>query len=416
MAQSATTTVERIASFIGRADRADLSDEAAGRLKRILLDTLGCAIGALGAEPVRAVRSVVDALGGAPNCTLIGGGHSAPDRAALYNGCLVRYLDFLDSYNRPGEVCHPADNTAALLAAAEAEDASGDAFLTALAVSYQVQCRLLDLPTMRAGVNYTTPLAFSVAAGASRLLGLDIAGTTNAMALAGVGAVSLAVIQAEPVSQWKGLASGEAASRALHNTYLARAGITGDLGVFDGPLGLLQLVDGMLDVDWETERLDAPLRTSINKHNAEFQAQTAVDLAIRLRSEGTFDPADITGVTVGVAQGAYDVLGGGKYGPKHDCRIKEQADHNLLYLVAVALLDGAVWPPQFMAERINRDDVQTLLRKVEARPSDEYTHRIPDELCASIAIALADGRTVGGEARDYDGYHTRPMSWDQVLE
>ncbi len=41
-----------------------------------------------------------------------------------------------------------------------------------------------------------------------------------------------------------------------------------------------------------------------------------------------------------VAKGAYDVLGGGSYGPKEDRHTKEQADHNLKYLVAVALLDG----------------------------------------------------------------------------
>lgn len=293
MAQDNTFTVEEIAGFAVGAVPNNLADEVADRLKRILLDTLGCAIGALKAEPVRAVRSVIDALGGAPTCTLIGGGRSAPERAALYNGCLVRYLDFLDSYDRQGEVCHPADNTATLLAAAEADDASGLDFLTALAVTYQVQCRLLDLPTMRAGVNYTTPLAFSVAAGASRLLGMDVGETANALALAGVGAVSLAVIQAEPISQWKGLAFGEAASRALHNTYLARAGITGDLSMFDGPLGLFQLVEGTLEVDWRAEPLAMPLRTSIKPHNAEFQAQSAVDLAIRLRQEHGLDPSNI---------------------------------------------------------------------------------------------------------------------------
>jgi 2-methylcitrate dehydratase PrpD len=81
-----------------------------------------------------------------------------------------------------------------------------------------------------------------LAAGASKVLGLDAERTAHALAIAGVGAVSCAVIQAEPVSNWKGLASGEAASRALLNTYLARTGVTGTLGVFDGPHGIFQLV------------------------------------------------------------------------------------------------------------------------------------------------------------------------------
>ena len=233
------------------------------RLKLSVLDTLGCAIGALGAAPIQAVRRVVEAFGGTSTCTVIGGPRTAPDRAAMMNGCLVRYLDFMDNYLRVGEVCHPADNFAAVLAASEDADAGGQDFLCSLAVAYQVQARLLDLPTMRAGVNYTTPLAFSAAAGASRALGSDATRAANAMALAGVGAVSCAVIQAEPMSKWKGLSSGEAASRALHNTYLAREGVTGDLGVFDGPFGLFQLVDAALDHDWRREPLDVALKTSI---------------------------------------------------------------------------------------------------------------------------------------------------------
>ena len=81
-----------------------------------------------------------------------------------------------------------------------------------------------------------------MAAGAARLLGLDMQQAAHAIALAGVGCLSLAVVQAEPVSQWKGLSSGETGMRALHNALLARAGITGPLGVFEGPLGLSDLV------------------------------------------------------------------------------------------------------------------------------------------------------------------------------
>lgn len=47
------------------------------------------------------VRAQVEDFGGEPLCTLVGGGRSAPNRAALYNGALVRYLDFNDSYVAP---------------------------------------------------------------------------------------------------------------------------------------------------------------------------------------------------------------------------------------------------------------------------------------------------------------------------
>lgn len=403
--------VEDIAAFA--VGPHDFEGKARERLKLSVIDALGCAIGALDAAPIRAVRRVVEAFGGAGTCTVIGGPRSAPDRAAMMNGCLVRYLDFMDNYLRIGEVCHPADNFAAVLAASEDAGASGQDFLCSLAVAYQVQARLLDLPTMRAGVNYTTPLAFSAAAGASRALGLDETRTAHALALAGVGAVSCAVIQAEPMSNWKGLSSGEAASRALHNTYLAKEGISGDLGVFDGPFGIFHLVDHTLDHDWRRETLDIALKTSIKKHNAEFQSQTAVDLALDMRSQ-VGDPTKVGKITLEAAQGAYDVIGGGSYGPKTDCHIKEQADHNLLYLVAVALLDGEVLPPQFMPERINRPDVQALLRKVEVTPSAEFTKRIGNEMPVRLTIEREGVAPLEGTKSSYHGFHTDPMSRDEV--
>jgi hypothetical protein len=61
-------------------------------------------------ELVHDVRQQVREFGGAPLATLIRAGRTAPDRAALYNGDLVRYLDFNDSYLAPGETCHPSDN------------------------------------------------------------------------------------------------------------------------------------------------------------------------------------------------------------------------------------------------------------------------------------------------------------------
>ena len=127
------------------------------QLKLRVLDSLAVALGALDGEPVAMVRSQVEEFGGAPLCTLIGGGKSAPDRAALYNGALVRYLDFNDSYLAPGETCHPSDNLAPVLAAAEYAHADGRTLLTALAVAYQVQTRLSEVAPMRAkGFDHTT--------------------------------------------------------------------------------------------------------------------------------------------------------------------------------------------------------------------------------------------------------------------
>src|SRR5262249_13347169 len=139
------TRAEQLAAFVVRASYDDLSATARQQLKIRVLDALGCAIGALEGEPVRLVRQQAEEFGGVGHCTLIGGGRTAPDRAAFYNSVLVRYLDFNDSYLATGETCHPSDNLGAVLAAAEYAGRSGRELLTALAVAYQVHCRLSEV-------------------------------------------------------------------------------------------------------------------------------------------------------------------------------------------------------------------------------------------------------------------------------
>jgi 2-methylcitrate dehydratase len=91
------TQAEQLAAFVVGVSYADLAEEVCRQLKIRILDALGCAIGALEAEPVELIRQQIDDFGGTAHCTLIGGGRASPDRAALFNGALVRYLDFNDS-------------------------------------------------------------------------------------------------------------------------------------------------------------------------------------------------------------------------------------------------------------------------------------------------------------------------------
>ena len=171
------TQAEQLAKFVVRASYGDLSEAARSQLKIRILDALGCAIGALDGRPISFIKAQIedfDGKGATGHCTLIGGGKSAPDRAALYNSALVRYLDFNDSYLAKGETCHPSDNLGAVLSAAEYANISGRELLTALAVAYQVQCRLSDVAPVRAkGFDHTTQGSYAVAAGVSKSLGLD---------------------------------------------------------------------------------------------------------------------------------------------------------------------------------------------------------------------------------------------------
>lgn len=101
------TEVDELAAFVTRARYGDMSESAREQLKIRVLDSLGCALGALDAAPIRAIRVQLADFGGKPLCTLIGGSKAPPDRAAFYNGALVRYLDYMDSYLAKCPVGHP---------------------------------------------------------------------------------------------------------------------------------------------------------------------------------------------------------------------------------------------------------------------------------------------------------------------
>jgi 2-methylcitrate dehydratase len=113
---------------------------------------------------------------------------------------------------------------------------------------------------------------------------------------------------------------------------------------------------------------------------------------------------------------AYHIIGGGEEGDKKLVRRKEEADHSLPYLTAVALLDGRIMPEQYRADRILRPDVQALLQKVGVRPSEEYSRKFPGEMPCRILLTLQDGRVFGKEKKDYEGFYTRPMRWETVLQ
>jgi 2-methylcitrate dehydratase len=83
-------------------------------------------------------------------------------------------------------------------------------------------------------------------------------------------------------------------------------------------------------------------------------------------------------------------------------------------MVAVALLDDRVLPEQYLPERILRDDVQTLLNQVSVVPDKTYSERFPDEVGCKITITTRDGRKFVKEKRDYEGFLTRPSTWETV--
>lgn len=410
------TRVEQLATFAAHSSFEMLSDEARAALKIHVLDAVGCAIGALGAVPVRRVRAQVTELDGAGRCTLMGGGRAAPDRATLLNGALVRYLDFNDSYLARGETCHPSDNLAPVLAAVEYRRGSGQDLMTALALAYQVQCRMSDEAPVRShGFDHTVQGAYAVAAGVGRALALDAPRTANAIAMCGTAFNALRVTRTGRLSNWKGLAYPHLAACCMNAVFLAKHGITGPLEVIEGEKGLEAAIAGKFRIDWTREDLERVRHTVIKRHNAEMHSQTAIEAILALRRDHRLAARDVERIDISAFDVAFRIIGGGEEGDKTVVSTKEEADHSLPYLVAVALLDGEVSPAQFEPERIRRADVQELLRRVVVHPSPAYSARFPSAIPCRVAVALRDGRTLAQELDTYPGFRTQPASWEDVL-
>jgi 2-methylcitrate dehydratase len=409
--------IQELAQFVLDRNFEDLSKTAKNELKIRVLDSLGCAIGALKGKPIHILRTHLDDFGGAPRCTLIAGGKTSPDRAALYNGALVRYLDFNDSYLAKGETCHPSDNIGAVLAASEYACRSGKDFLVALAIAYQIQCRLSDVaPVRHKGFDHTTQGSYAAAAGVSKALGLDVGPTAHALAISGTAFNALRVTRTGTLSHWKGLASPNTGFGATHAAFLAMRGITGPLEVFEGNKGFMDAIAGRFESDWSREDLERVARTIIKRFNAEIHSQSAIEGTLELQTSHGFSAPDIEKIELEIFDVAYHIIGGGEEGEKTRIKTKEEADHSLPYMVAVAILDGQVMPEQYHADRIARGDVQELLHRIVVQPRKDYSGRFPEEMPCRLLVRLRDGQILEREKRDYHGFFTRPIPWEGVVE
>src|SRR5258706_2832732 len=168
------TLAEKLAGFAVGLRFDDLPAPVVHEVKRRVIDSIGCAFGAWNAEPCIIARRVASTFSAEGGASLLGTRHQAPlDWAAFANGCLVRYLDYNDTY-LSREPAHPSDNIPAAIAVAEATGAGGRELIAAIVAAYEIQCRLCDAASLRAiGWDHVTYGTFSTAAAAGRLMGMD---------------------------------------------------------------------------------------------------------------------------------------------------------------------------------------------------------------------------------------------------
>jgi 2-methylcitrate dehydratase len=187
-------------------------------------------------------------------------------------------------------------------------------------------------------------------------------------------------------------------------------------GIFEGPNGLEQLFGQRIDMRLDDRSLGVVKDTYLKKYSALIHGQAPIETVLALAGEHGFAHRDVESVDVEVFQTAYDIAGGGSFGNKDEASTKEQADYNLKYLLAAALIDGQVGPEQLQTERIRRPDVRDLLTRIDIRPSADLTARYPHATPVRVKIALRDGRQVFREQDDFEGALTRPLTWDRTVE
>jgi 2-methylcitrate dehydratase len=200
----------------------------------------------------------------------------------------------------------------------------------------------------------------------------------------------------------------------MNGVFLASRGLTGPKYVIEGPNGLAQAVGKSIQIEWDGVKLDCFDRLALKTYNTAIPAQSAVFCTLELHKAHRFDPSNVVSIEADVFQDAYDFTGGGRFGPKKNVHTKEDADHSLPYLIAVALLDGDVQTAQLEASRIAKSDVLDLLQKVTVGPNDGFTARYPAELPSRVTVGLQNGESFTHEISDYAGAPTRPFTWKEI--
>ena len=248
------TLAERLAEYAISTRFEDLPGGVVHETKRRLIDALGCALGARGADTPRVAERVASRIAAEPAATTLYGSRTSPDMAAFVNGILFRYLDFNDTYLSK-EPAHPSDNLAAVLAAAETSGSTGSDLIAAAVVAYEVQCRLADAWSIRSqGWDHVCYGAFSTALGAGKLLGLDAPSLVHAQGISGVAHMAMRQTRAGKLSMWKGAAFANASRNGVLAALLAAEGMTGPAPIFEGEMGFFVKIPALAGVDSSGER------------------------------------------------------------------------------------------------------------------------------------------------------------------
>ena len=405
-------TTEYLSDYSSGLTYEKVSPEAIHQVKRTLIDTLGCGVGAFDAEPPSIARRIASRVQGNPPAQIIGTRQeTSMDLAAFANTSLIRYLDCNDAYTARG-TGHPSDMIPGVLAVADAHKANGRAVITAITAAYEAFCRMADqlpLKTWDQGVY----VAIGTACGAGKILGLDRAALAHAIAIAITASVPLRATRIGELSMWKGCATAAAVRMGVFAAELAAEGMTGPDQPFEGKEGLWHNL-GAEAPKWpafgggaEPFRITA---TSFKAYPSVIHTQGPIGLVLELRQQVAIRDID----SVHVATYAEAVQRTATEPEKWNPETRETADHSIPYLLAAAWQDGEVTPATFAPSRIHDPALRMSIKRLTVTEDPEFTRRYPAESCSRIEVTTTDGRKLEAEANYPKGHRRNPLTDREV--
>ncbi len=402
-----------LARFVVETKFTDLPRALVDNCKIAVLDAIGA--GFVGAVQPWAQRIVVVVctLGGTPEASVI---HQSwrtdVSRAALANGVLIGAFECepLTGSHASGTVLPAA------LAVSQRERLDGAAFLTALAVGFEVSARLartaVGLETVRGFHNPGTQGPFGAAAAVGKLYGLDEERLTSALGIAGSSSAGLLEF-AWSGGDTKRLHLGRASQLGLESALLAREGVRGPATVLEGRSGYFnafstpprmeRLLEG-LGVAWVIE---PPWLKSYATH---VTHQGVVEAIQTFKREHPLDPTTITRLVI---RGAPRIME-----ERHTARAPEDVlggQYSLPFTTAVALTRDMSNPLVYDAAAVADPVVRELARRIELEPTEEAVHDTPGVWPAEVVIECA-GQRHTLRTRPYKGSPPNPFTWTEASE
>jgi len=421
---------ELIANYVvSVSDKLDARAERGA--KAALIDSIAVSIAALRHPAAQNARKHAYRFpAGSKGCVLWGTSKRAsPDLATLTNGVLLRCHDYNDFFVGRRNSGHSSDILSGVIAAAEWTNAPGKKLLSAVALGYEMVGAAFDaFSTAPGGWDYTNLSTLGATAAIARLLNLNADQTREAMGMTVVPHFASDEIESGELnkrgdlSMWKRFNGSDAARNALQACLLAQVGVEAAVRPFVGKCGFIQkmsMKDDPVPVLRECMNPKLPLarvnEAFMKRWPVGSVAQSAIQAAIQARSR-IKDLSKIRQIRVFAEEGAYDHLVKIRQDPWNPIS-RETADHSLPYIVAAAVLDGAITVNSFNPKVVLDSSRQAFIKKVTCTPALELgSHamgkhkRVEMGYLSRVEIGLDDGTVVKGDARPFPGHYKNPFS------